>query len=134
MGWEIHPPRKGASSKTPPLTVLVQLGQRTITAMLDTGSSVSLVRAHLIPASYPTIKYTEITGVYRKVRRWPVVRVPLTYNNKLQQVEVLKVDDLPFPLLLGRDAPDFGDLMRAALLHVTALSKEVDDRDGGRAI
>lgn len=77
------------------------------------------------------IKYTELAGVYHQGCRWPVVRVPLTYNNKSQQVEVFKVGDLPFPLLLGRDAPSFGDLIRAALPTVTALSQEMEEEPAG---
>lgn len=95
--------------------------------MLDTGSSVSLIRAHLVPATYPTIKYTELAGVYRQVHRWPVVQVPLTCNNKVCQVEVLKVNDLPFPILLGQDAPAFGDLVRSTLPQLTALSHKSED-------
>lgn len=39
-------------------------------------------------------------------------------------VEILKVEDLPFPLLLGRDTPEFGFLVRAALPEVTAAGEK----------
>lgn len=107
MGWEIHPPSRIQTGKIPPLTLPIKLGQKIITALIDTGSSVSLVRAYLIPASQPVVRYADVAGVYRNFCRWPVVRVPLTYNNNTYSVEVLKVNNLPFPALLGRDAPAF---------------------------
>lgn len=94
--------------------------------MLDTGSSVSLVRA---PSTYPTIHLTELAEVYRHVCHWPVVRIPMTYNNRVYSVEVLKVDDLPFPVLLGRYAPAFGDLLRLALPRITMVLHE-DEQAG----
>lgn len=48
----------------------------------------------------------------------------MTYNNNTHVVEVLKVDDLPFLILLGRDAPTFGALIRAALRCLTAVLQE----------
>lgn len=78
IGWKVHPPSQMKSGKAPPLTIPVRLGLKTLTAMLDTGSSVSLVRAHLIPSSIPILRYTNLAGVYRHVCRWPVVKVSLT--------------------------------------------------------
>lgn len=104
--------------------VQVKLGQKVITALLDTGSSTFLVRAHLVPASLPILRHADLAGVYRNVCQWPVVRLLMIYCGDTHSVEVLKVDDLPFPVLLGRDAPSFALLVRSALAQMTAILDE----------
>lgn len=49
---------------------------------------------------------------------------PLTYNNATYSVEVLKVENLPFPILLGRDMPAFGTLVRSSLPRLAAVMDE----------
>lgn len=66
------------------------------------------------------MRYNDVAGVYRQVCQWPVVHMLLTYNNTTFNMEILKVDDLPFPVLLGRDAPAFGTLLCSALPRLTA--------------
>lgn len=109
--------------------VPVKLGQKVVTALLDTGSSASLVRAHLVPASLPILRYADIAGVYRNICRRPVVKLPLTYSGVTHTVEVLKVDYLPFPVLLGRDTPGFAHLVRTVLAPTTAILVE-DEQPG----
>lgn len=48
----------------------------------------------------------------------------MTYSRVTHTVEVLKVDDLPFPMLLGQDAPGFARLVRSALAHTTAVVED----------
>lgn len=40
---------------------------------------------------------------------------------------MLKVDDLPFPVLLGRDAPDFEVLLKDAINLATAALSEDEE-------
>lgn len=98
-------------------------------ALLDTGSLISIVRAHPIPQDRPVLQYTSVAWVYRQVCKWPVVKMSLGYNNNIYQLEVLKVDDLLFPILFSRGAPAFGILVRAALPRLTALVS--DDEEPG---
>lgn len=42
-------------------------------------------------------------------------------------MDMLKVDDLPFQVLLGRDAPDFDILFRDALSPATAAISDNND-------
>lgn len=58
-----------------------------------------------------------------------MVRILLTYNDCTYMVEILKVNDLPFPLLLGREVPAFGSLVRSALPQLTVVLQG-DDRPG----
>lgn len=124
IGWEIHLSSHLCPGKTLPLTVLVRLGHKTVTALLDTGSSVSLIRAHLIPQDRLILRYTAVAGVYRQVCRWPVVQMSLGYNNTTYSLDILKVDDLPFPVLFGRDTPAFDVLIRAALPRLTKATSD----------
>lgn len=80
IGWEVHPLDHTQMNKPPPLTVPVQLGKKTVTALLDMGSSVSLVRAHLVLQDRPVLRYTSLASVYRQVCLWPVVQLALGYN------------------------------------------------------
>lgn len=91
---------------------------------LDTGSPISLVRAHLISSTHLIVRYTDMAIIYQHVCHWPVMKIPLTCNNNTYSVEVLKVDDLPFPILLGRDTPAFGVLVHSTLPRLTAVLHE----------
>lgn len=132
LGWEVHPSGHLRSGKMPPLTVPIRLGHKTVTVFLDTGSSVSLVRAHLIPLTQPVLRYTDVAGTNQQVCRWPVVQMLLTYNTTTYRVEVLKVDDLPFPVLLGRDAPAFDTLVHSSLPRLAAVMDEEEQPGSSR--
>lgn len=56
----------------------------------------------------------------------------LGYNDQTHTFEVLKVDDLPCPVLLGCDASRFGVLVLATLpgMTVAAMDKPKEDDDG----
>lgn len=51
------------------------------------------------------------------------------YNNHVHVMDIVKVEDLPFPILLGRDAPAFTELPQAALPQVMAMTS--DDEEPG---
>lgn len=63
ISWEVHPSGRVQSDKPPPLTVPVRIGQKTVTALLDTGSTVSLILAHLVPQDQPILHYSAVAGV-----------------------------------------------------------------------
>lgn len=54
---------------------------------------------------------------------WLVIKVTLWYAGKPRTFEILKVDDLPFPILLGRDALGFGAIVQAAIREVAAATE-----------
>lgn len=76
--WEVHPSVRARTTTRPPLTVPVQIGQKVVTALSDTGSSVSMMQAHLIPDGCPTL--TAVAVVNRQVWHWPMVRMILGYD------------------------------------------------------
>lgn len=51
--------------------------------------------------------------------------VSLGYNNRLHQLDMLKVDNLPFPILLGHDDPAFITLVQAA--HATTATNDEEE-------
>lgn len=50
----------------------------------------------------------------------------LWYGNQPHVFELLKVDDLPFPVLLGRDAPGFLALVQTAVQKVAVAEEDLD--------
>lgn len=64
IGWEVHPTgqMKAARKPPPPLIIPIRIGQHAVTALLDTGSSVPMVQAHLVPKLQPTLRLTTIVG------------------------------------------------------------------------
>lgn len=129
IAWEVHPYDHSRLNKPPPMMVPVQLGKRTVTALLNMGSFVSLVRAHLVPQDHSVLLYITLAGVYQCVCQWPVVQLTLGYNGQTHLMDMLKVDDLSFPVLLSHNAPDFDVLLRDALPPATtAGSKDEEAR------
>ncbi|KAL8172730.1 UNVERIFIED_CONTAM: hypothetical protein K2H54_014765 [Gekko kuhli] len=70
---------------------------------------------------------TTIACYHGHIKHSPVVMVPLRYLGQVHDVLVAKVENLPYPLLLGRDAPLFAELMwqvRATQVKVVAVEIE----------
>lgn len=79
----------------------IRLGQRTVTALLHTGSSLSLIQAHLVPQSEPVFRYTEVAGVYRQLHKWPIGHLTLGYNGSQYSFDIVKVDGSTLPSVAG---------------------------------
>lgn len=131
--WEVHPTGRDKADQNLPLTIPVQLGRHVVMILLDTGISVSMIRAHLVSKNRPILRWTAIVGVNQQVCKWPRINLILYYDNRAHTFEILKLEDLPFPVVLGRDAPGFGSLVRVALLEVTATNEEKVDEGEGTA-
>lgn len=115
----------------PPLVVKVGLGAREVKALLDSGSAISMIQAHLVPVDRPPLSWTSVVCLHRHTRRLPMVAVRLRYAGVVHEVEVVKMEDLPFPLLLGRDAPAFHRLLVRALQGDPMLVLPVEEEDPG---
>lgn len=96
------------------LTAEVKLNGRTLKALLDSGSSVSLVLASLLPPRVETKTYLSLTCVHGDTKDVPARRVSIATAVGSWPVEVGVVKDLPVPVLLGRDWPGFDQLLAAA--------------------
>lgn len=63
IGWEVHPMGRAKADHNPPLPFPVRLGRRVVTALLDTGSSVLMIRAHLVPDNRSTLLWMAFAEV-----------------------------------------------------------------------
>ncbi|KAL0184751.1 hypothetical protein M9458_020447, partial [Cirrhinus mrigala] len=95
-------------------TAAVKLNGRTLKALLDSGSSVSLVLASLLRPRMETKTYLSLTCVHGDTKDVPARRVSIATAVGSWPVEVGVVKDLPVPVLLGRDWPGFDQLLAAA--------------------
>lgn len=89
----------------------VKLEGKTITAVLDTGSSVTLVQPDLIKPRVGSKATIPITCVHGDTRYVPAQRITIAAGNGAWPLEVGIVADLPVPLLLGQDWPGFEELL-----------------------
>ncbi|XP_073793550.1 uncharacterized protein [Danio rerio] len=89
----------------------VKLEGKTITVVLDTGSSMTLVQPGLIKPRVGSKATIPITCVHGDTRYVPAQRVTIAAGNGAWPLEVGIVADLPVPLLLGRDWPGFEELL-----------------------
>lgn len=83
-----------------------------------------MVCTHLVTKNHPILCLTAVFGVHRQVHRWPVVQKNMWYGNQAQTFNVLKVGELPFPVLLGCNAPGFGTLVKSAIHDVAIVEEE----------
>lgn len=87
-----------------PLIAKVGFGARELNALLDSGSAISMIRSHLVPADLPPLRWTMVVCLHHHTWQLPVVSIRLRYSGGTHPVEAVRVEDLPFPILLGRDA------------------------------
>ncbi|XP_058612098.1 uncharacterized protein LOC131527201 [Onychostoma macrolepis] len=95
-------------------TATVRIGNRHYKAVLDSGSTVSLVQPGILPPPHETKATLPITCVHGDTREVPVRRITIAAAPGAWPVEVGLVKDLPVTVLLGRDWPGFEALLRAA--------------------
>ncbi|MGL5295240.1 MAG: retropepsin-like aspartic protease, partial [Aeromonas sp.] len=96
-------------------TRTVHVGKRPYRALLDSGSTITLVQPAVvrqIPESKATVPITCVHGDTRNV---PARRVTITGEPETWQVEVGIVQELPVPVVLGRDWPGFEKLLAATV-------------------
>ncbi|XP_075791103.1 uncharacterized protein LOC142830401 [Pelodiscus sinensis] len=83
-----------------------------VRALVDSGSSVTLVRADLIPPRRPEGEPVWMRCVHGDTRAYPTVQVHLRGGGQDRLWRVGKAQTLPYPLLIGRDWPGFGALLQ----------------------
>lgn len=83
-------------ARPPAWTLPVRLAGRVLTALLDSGSSISMVRSALLP-QLPVLRVASVACFHGHVEHCPVVTVPLYYQGRRHEVAVARVDR-PTPL------------------------------------
>nr|XP_021328160.1 uncharacterized protein LOC110438927 [Danio rerio] len=81
-----------------------------VNAMLDTGSSMSLIkRSHVTHVPYSTM--VNVQCVHGDVKSYPQIEVNVGVQDQLYLLNVAVVDDLPADMILGRDLPVLSELL-----------------------
>lgn len=92
----------------------VKINGRTFRALLDSGSAISLVQAHILPPRGEAKTLLPITCIHGDTRQVPARRVTISASPGTWPIEVGVVKELPVPVLLGRDWPGFETLLATA--------------------
>ncbi|XP_026116332.1 uncharacterized protein LOC113094960 [Carassius auratus] len=107
----------------------------TVRAVLDSGSSITLVQPGVLRPRQSGKARIPITCVHGDTRNVPAQRVTISASPGTWQLEVGVVKDLPVPVLLGRDWPGFDQLMATAMQqgpNPRARHKQRAERTEGR--
>ncbi|KAL1282357.1 hypothetical protein QQF64_001160 [Cirrhinus molitorella] len=105
-GMHQAPPRGAPQAK-------VKVNGKPYIALLDSGSTVSLVRPNILSSHEEAKTYLPITCVHGDTRDVPAQRVAISASPGAWTLEVGLVKDLPVPVLIGRDWPGFDRLLAA---------------------
>ncbi|KAI2644391.1 Retrovirus-related Pol polyprotein from transposon 17.6 [Labeo rohita] len=94
--------------------VEVKINGRPALALLNSGTSVSLVKAAIMPPRKDSKSRLPITCMHGDTQQVPARHVTLTAGPGEWQLEVRILKELAAPVLLGRDCPGFEQLLAAA--------------------
>uniref|UniRef100_A0A8C1VE72 SCAN box domain-containing protein n=1 Tax=Cyprinus carpio TaxID=7962 RepID=A0A8C1VE72_CYPCA len=105
-GCAVHlePPREAPQAE-------VFINGHPYTALLDSGSAVSLVQSSMFPPRMGTKARLSITCVHGDTQNVPTRRVTLSTRTGTWPLDGGMVKDLPVPILLGRDWPGLEQLL-----------------------
>ncbi|XP_041844148.1 uncharacterized protein LOC121641869 [Melanotaenia boesemani] len=115
-----HPVSAHELSQTAP--VLVN-GHREI-ALLDTGSSQSVVLSSLVPRELWSDAKTKISCVHGDERDYPVAEVYLTVGGQTFLLPVALAPKLPYAVILGLDVPTLLDLVHNAKAETQDIAND----------
>ncbi|KAI5614553.1 hypothetical protein C0J50_11136, partial [Silurus asotus] len=95
-----------------PRLVPVTVNGKELKALLDTGSSMSLVkRCHVTRVSFT--QHTKLQCVHGEVKQYPQTKVNVSINGQTYLLTVAVVETLPADVILGRDVPVLPELVQA---------------------
>uniref|UniRef100_A0A3B1KDF6 Gypsy retrotransposon integrase-like protein 1 n=1 Tax=Astyanax mexicanus TaxID=7994 RepID=A0A3B1KDF6_ASTMX len=106
-GCRLHGMERGTAP-----TRLLCLDGRKVEAILDTGSTVTLARPTAFPWLHPGPESIQLSCVHGDQRQVPTARVHLGQRSRNWELSIGLVPDLPVPLLVGRDYPNFDEELR----------------------
>ncbi|KAI7802247.1 hypothetical protein IRJ41_004894 [Triplophysa rosa] len=94
---------------------VIKVNGRPVTATLDSGSTITLVQPDVVAPGAGGKFTIPITCVHGDTREFPARRVTVAAPLGSWPLDVGIVDDLPVPVLLGRDWPGFDQLLATSL-------------------
>ncbi|XP_053090965.1 uncharacterized protein LOC128318532 [Pangasianodon hypophthalmus] len=92
--------------------VQVTVNGQCLNALLDTGSSVSLLKRSHMP-HVPFVKLVTVQCVHGDVKQYPQTDVNVCVQDQIYMLNVAIVDDLPADMILGRDLPVLTELLQS---------------------
>lgn len=110
-GWDEAWQAVGADDRPAPWILDTYFEGTPWPALLDSGSSVSMVRSALLPSQLPVVRVTCIACFHGHVECCPVEEIPLYYLGQPRRLQVARVRCLPYLVLLERDAPAFKEAL-----------------------
>ncbi|KAL6485144.1 hypothetical protein MHYP_G00071890 [Metynnis hypsauchen] len=105
----LEPRIVGEQEIGPTISVLINGQQEK--ALIDTGSTQTLVRESLIPREEWREARVKVSCVHGDERSYPTAEIYLTVDGQTFLVTVAVVDQLPYPIVLGQDIPVIVDLL-----------------------
>lgn len=97
----------------------VELNGQALKALIDTGSTQTLVQRRYVPSqSVCTSETIPICCVHGDEKNYPTADVYVTVNGQTYLLNVGVVENLPFPVILGGDFPVLIDLLQSAKCNV----------------
>ncbi len=102
----------GGEGQTSQMVLDISVNGHSLKAMLDTGSSLSLIKScHVSNVNYAST--TAVQCVHGDVKRYPRAEVLVGVQDQVYMLNVAVVDNLPADMILGRDMPVLTDLLIA---------------------
>ncbi|KAL6457906.1 hypothetical protein MHYP_G00331360 [Metynnis hypsauchen] len=105
----LEPRIVGEQEIGPTISVLINGQQEK--ALIDTGSTQTLVRESLIPREEWREARVKVSCVHGDERSYPTAEIYLTVDGQTFLVTVAVADQLPYPVVLGQDIPVIVDLL-----------------------
>lgn len=98
--------REGVSRFVP-----VKVNSKSVTAILDSGSSMLFIRKSYAPCAVDYSQQTEVLCVHGDCKPEPQVELTVEAGGQKYLMTVGVVENLPVEILLGRDLPVLYDLL-----------------------
>lgn len=114
----------------PTITIKILIGKQKLTAFLDSSSFMLMIRSYLLPTGLPVLGWAHIFCLHHHTQRMLIIWAQLHYAGQCHNLNLVQNEDLPWPLLLGRDTPEFAALLRQATSEgdIWALEEDPEER------
>ncbi|XP_069045871.1 uncharacterized protein [Lepisosteus oculatus] len=99
----------GVPTREDPHLTKIEIEGEPIEALLDSGSAVILVTPTILPGGLeiPRTKGIPITCIHGDTKDYPTVELSISTEQGTYRSTVGVVEQLPYPVILGRDCPHF---------------------------
>ncbi|XP_073184185.1 mitochondrial inner membrane protease subunit 2 isoform X3 [Lepidochelys kempii] len=84
-----------------------------VVGLVDSGCGQTLVHQALFSDTEWTIGEVRIQCIHGDVKSYPTVQVPITVNGATQLMNVAVASSLTYPVILGRNWPDFVEVLQS---------------------